>query len=325
MLRERPLIMDGPNRIPLFGILHEPEVAFEPRVAVQLLNPGLKSRVAPNRLNVELGRRLAAVGYFVMRFDPPGVGDSGGDLGEHPLPDLWQRVQLGEFVEATRRANAVLALASDADEIVCIGNCGGAITALLSSRDEPRVRRLVLLDLPVTVRERDLKRQKTVRGKAQGRKVLRNYLRRARDPRAWLRAAGLRSDFRTIGRALRARFLQEQASDVVATPGDGEVLNPHFTSSFESFHERGGAALFVNAGNYDNTFTFNRLFGDPHLGPGKAYGDRHRRVEIPNANHVYGAPEWRAELTETVLGWLAEETVAPGRDNADRAGTVSRS
>ena len=73
MSAERTVVVEGPAGTPMVGILHEPATPLAPRVGINLLNPGLKSRVAPNRLNVMLARRLSELGYFVLRFDPPGI------------------------------------------------------------------------------------------------------------------------------------------------------------------------------------------------------------------------------------------------------------
>ena len=317
---ERAVVIPGPAGAPLFGILHEPERPLEPRVGVNLLNPGLKSRVAPNRLNVVLARRLCELGYFVLRFDPPGVGDSDGDLAEEILPELWQQVQRGAFVEATRLANDAFAAECRLTEIVGVGNCGGAITALLEARNDRRVRRLVLIDLPVTLRDTDLGNQKQIRGARHGGKVLRGYLRRMRDPQAWLRLLTLRSNLRVIGQAMRARFVDpvrdagRKADSSTPPPSGiapGEVLSAPFLEAMTAFHDRGGTALFVNAGDYDNTFVFDRLFAERYLREGSDWVSRHARVVVAGANHVYGTIEWRATLRNTIEDWLSRTAGVP--------------
>lgn len=326
MSSERPVVIAGPAETPMFAILHEPTAPLSPRVGVNLLNPGLKSRVAPNRLNVVLARRLCELGYFVLRFDPPGIGDSAGELREDILPELWQNVQRGAFVEATRVANDAFAAECSLQEIVGMGNCGGAITALLEARTDPRVRRLILIDLPVTLRDTDLGKQKQIRGARHGGKVLRGYLRRMRDPQAWLRLFTLRSDVRVIGQAMRARFV-DPVRDAGKKPdpgtppltglAPGEVLSRPFLEAMTSFHDRGGTALFINAGDYDNTFVFERLFADAYLVPGTSWAARHPRRVLPGANHVYGMPEWRAEVIS-----LAESFLTSGL-SADRSAACS--
>ena len=318
---ERAVVLEGPAETPMFAVLHEPAVPLSPRVGINLLNPGLKSRVAPNRLNVLLARRLCELGYHVLRFDPPGIGDSDGELAEELLPELWQKVQRGAFVEATRLANDAFAAECRLDEIVGIGNCGGAITALLEARTDRRIRRLILIDLPVTLRDTDLGNQKQIRGARHGGKVLRGYLRRMRDPSAWLRLLTLRSNVRVIGQAMRARFVDpvrdgKKPADPQAAPPaglvPGEVLSRPFLDAMTSFHERGGVAFFVNAGDYDNTFVFDRLFADAFLQSDSAWSERHARLVVPGANHVYGTPEWRATLRDAIEGWLSRTASVPG-------------
>ena len=75
----------------IFGIVHIPDLTpfGEKKVGINLLDPGIKYRVAPNRLNIKLARRLCQNGYYVLRFDPAGIGDSEGELPQNVLvPDI---------------------------------------------------------------------------------------------------------------------------------------------------------------------------------------------------------------------------------------------
>lgn len=60
-----------------FGVLTLAAPASPTRPIVILLSAGLLHRVGPFRLHVQLARALAAAGHNVLRFDLPGVGDSG--------------------------------------------------------------------------------------------------------------------------------------------------------------------------------------------------------------------------------------------------------
>src|SRR4030042_6277377 len=105
---EEPVTFKNKNGQKLFGIVHIPEKSFniEKKIGVNLLNPGIKYRVAPNRLNVKLARRLCQNGYYVLRFDPCGVGDSEGELPNNiQVPDIWEKIQTGLFLEETIEAN----------------------------------------------------------------------------------------------------------------------------------------------------------------------------------------------------------------------------
>jgi len=62
----------------LVGIVTQPAPALaNPDLpAVVLLNAGLLHRVGPNRIYVQLARKLAGFGFTVLRFDFSGMGDS---------------------------------------------------------------------------------------------------------------------------------------------------------------------------------------------------------------------------------------------------------
>ncbi len=59
------------------------------------------------------------------------------------------------FVSDVKCSNKLFIDTYGIDKLFLIGNCGGAITALLSSKDFPKSDGLILLDLPVTVNGED--------------------------------------------------------------------------------------------------------------------------------------------------------------------------
>jgi hypothetical protein len=151
-----------------------------------------------------------------------------------------------------------------------------------------------------------------IRGKSHGAWVLAAYFRRLADWRAWLRFVTFRSDMATIGRALRARFLGSDPAQANARPGGGspvdgggedERLNDAFLDAFGMFEARSGAVLFVTAEQDNNTILFDTMFASTHLArPERA--ERHRRINVRHANHIYGLPEWRETLIDSVVEWL---------------------
>lgn len=73
MIREQIIALDDGR----FGILAEPATGQAQRPAVVLFNTGLVHRAGPFRQQVHLARKLAALGHAVLRYDMPGIGDSG--------------------------------------------------------------------------------------------------------------------------------------------------------------------------------------------------------------------------------------------------------
>jgi hypothetical protein len=73
-MRER-VVTFGPGEV-LVGVLTEPERLRPNASAVVMSNVGLNHRVGPQRVWVELARRLAEHGIPSLRFDASGLGDS---------------------------------------------------------------------------------------------------------------------------------------------------------------------------------------------------------------------------------------------------------
>lgn len=342
-MRDRPLILHASGNEPMFAILHEPATPLSPRVGVNLLNPGLRNRMAPNRFNVRLARRLAARGYYVLCLDPPGIGDSGGDLPEDLAWKVQQDVQMGALVAAVRAANRAFASECALDEVVTSGNCGGAITALLEAERDESIARLILLDIPVTLRDIAVDAPRPIYDRRHSAHVLTRYARRMRDWRAWLRLVRLESDYRLIGRALRVglrpgkpgsrppqRASTAAASAVSPRPEGAAAgtaaapetrgseregtMSPRFLGAMRKVHGRGARVLFINSERSKTTFVFDTRFAEVHLAPGGDMHGPHEVVTVPGANHTYSTREWFDGAADAILAWLeATRAVNPAR------------
>ena len=139
----------------LVGIMHEPDgdKFIGEKVGINLLNPGLKNRVAPHRLNVKIARKLCKLGYYVLRSDPHGIGDSEGKFmgSNEPIMDLWGEIQRGSFVDDTISANNILCSSHGIKKVILIGQCGAVVTAGIVGSIDRRVDRLILINTPTTL------------------------------------------------------------------------------------------------------------------------------------------------------------------------------
>ncbi len=131
----------------LFGILSSPaEAAAVDGPAVVILNTGTAHRIGHHRMYVGLARALAAHGYFTLRFDFAGIGDSrpsesGAPLLESNLADIRAALDWLENRHQLRH-------------FVLVGLCSGADYAVMYSNTDKRVVGLTLLDpyVPKTFR-----------------------------------------------------------------------------------------------------------------------------------------------------------------------------
>jgi len=121
--REHPLFL-SPDNV-LFGILTEPSKSEKRRRGVILLNAGADYHIGASRMYVGLARSWAASGYFVLRMDLAGLGDSGTRPGRQANnvfpPDAVEDIRVAIEFLVTRYGIRHLTLA---------GLCSGAYHAL---------------------------------------------------------------------------------------------------------------------------------------------------------------------------------------------------
>lgn len=122
----------------LLGVLTLPDAPSPGAPAVILLNAGLLHRVGPNRLHVEIARRLAEDGYPCLRFDMAGVGDS--------------KIVEGDVLYIERSRQDVIDSMDALEETVGVGRfvlmglCTGAYNAFRAALVDERVVGCALLD-----------------------------------------------------------------------------------------------------------------------------------------------------------------------------------
>ena len=254
----------------LYGIVHVPDGTAPEgrRIEGNLLNPGIKYRVAPNRLNVKLARMLFARGYYVLRFDPEGIGDSEGELpSESPISNIWERIQTGICVSDVKCSNKLFIDTYGIDKLFLIGNCGGAITALLSSMDSHESDGLILINLPVTINGEDKGSsyaENISAGGAYANNAFWGYFQNLKSLESWRRLLTLKSDFRAMTAVLNTVFIRKVMKRETK---DCEIkhLNYEAVNSLNSFLAKDKRVLFILAGNDANSFVLLNKFFPKYL------------------------------------------------------------
>jgi len=140
LLTERPLLLASDPAI--FGILTEPHQRETRRRAVILVNAGATYHVGPNRVYVSLARRWARSGYFVLRMDLAGLGDSGTRSGR-PDNEVFPPAALDDI----RAAVEFVRLHYRIDDMTICGICSGAYHALRAAVAAIPVNRIFMVNL----------------------------------------------------------------------------------------------------------------------------------------------------------------------------------
>lgn len=135
-MRERPIIFYNQGQH-LNGVLHSPADCDALCPAVALFHGFTGTKVEPHRIFVKTARELAAVGFYALRFDFRGSGDSEGDFSEMTIG--------GEISDAIKSIDVLTAMQGvDPERIGILGlSMGGCVAACVSGQNT-RVKSTVL-------------------------------------------------------------------------------------------------------------------------------------------------------------------------------------
>ena len=196
-MSETPWVHEGER--PLQGILTRPGGESLPDVpVVLLLTGGILPRVGPHRFYVKLARRLAAVGFTVLRFDFYGLAtprDTFPDSPSHAERTRDGRLALDDLEarEGFRR-------------FALIGMCRSATPAISLALEDPRVTHGVFINGHYLTEEE----HRLVVPETHNRYRFRHYRERLRRPGSWRRFLTGRTRYgnlaRVVGRRLAARL-----------------------------------------------------------------------------------------------------------------------
>lgn len=292
-----------PNRqgLVLHGMLHEPDAARG--VCVLLLSPGIKGRIGPHRLYLQLAAPLVAAGFHVLRFDYYGLGDSSGELGERAMADMYNSIQGGRYVDDTIAAMDWMGAHHGITKFVGSGLCGGSISALLTARADRRIEALLGIGLPSTL-EGGAENFDRFMTRGQLKQEGRSYLQRILRPDAWGRFLSGKSGYRLIGRALRELFLPSKPQPVAALDSAPDNANPLFAPAFLAMLKDRRPILLTFSSGDRHRYNFGEKFEERYATAIAGIGHAYQVLLIDDANHVLSEPRWIDELLQAALPWL---------------------
>ena len=322
--RIEPVVFPNRRGQQLFGILHHPARERASGVAVLLLSPGVKMRVAPHRLYNKLADRFVEMGLTVLRFDFHGLGDSEGDAPEATLADFYRATQLGRYVDDTRAAMDWMQQRHGVARFVAAGLCGGCLTGLLTAEHDRRIESLLGFSIPVILDGSGVDAARFMTS-TQLQDTRTAYLRRLRfwekDAReSWMRLLTGKSDARLLVRSLTAplaavwRRIRPAPPEAAAAPNDN--TNPRFAPAFFSMVSNGRPVRLVFAGSDRLLAEWNEKFAARHRAQLARYAGTYGVHVIRDANHIFSFPEWQEELYRECCRALADLVPRDAREAA---------
>ena len=268
----------------LIGIVTQPTNELPgTRRGVVLSNVGMHNRIGPFRIWVELARKLADEGFYVLRFDLSGRGDS------EPRPGTVSDQELVEL--DTEEAMSWLADKLRVEEFVLIGLCSGVAAAHALSVKDARVRLAVFID-GYTYRTAGF--------------YVRRHLFRYLQLERWARY------FKYWGYRLGRGKSQIENSPLPA-PRYYSGVNPspaQFRADIERMIKRGAHLLFIYTGEVQESFNgASQLFEMLGRGfPRKGITLDHR----VDADHLFSSVTQREALINRLCEWMTSANSQEG-------------
>ena len=270
-MNERPIFFG--HQANLFGIVTLADAAIQKELAVVFVSAGLLHRVGPNRLYVDLARRLANSGLTSVRFDISGVGDS--ELPEGgPLYIERSRQDVIDTMDAIQDMFGI-------ERFLLIGLCTGAFNAFRVAGIDERVAGAVLLDGYAFPTMRSL---------------IGHYRGRILDPHRWARY---------VQRRIRpwTRLGESDPEDDLVVFENEVVPKQRFATELAALVDRGVPMLMVYTGLGPLAFNYERQLHNafPEIDLDRAMTVRY----FPHADHTFTLPGNRRLLVEAIESWLA--------------------
>jgi len=290
----------------MFAVFHPPNGASSPtkKKGVLLVVPGMNTCIGPHRLYLNLAKELSRYGYWVMRFDPYGMGESFGQFeeekklhGKHYV-DLFYLIENGRFVKDTRRMIDKFYEVTGINQVVIGGLCGGAITSIIAAAQDKRIIAGLLLGVPVELHRPVEKVSLDFNEKL-------NW----RDPAALL-LEGKRKTIDFLGKSKyliklfnayrsikdKSRKEPEKAAEI--------TLSPIFLDSFNLCVRRRKKLLFILSENHESYKIFEKGFKEPYLDKKPIDEELYKIYAVKNADHIFGLKEWEDEMNQVVIDWM---------------------
>lgn len=270
----------------LVGIVTDP-TAESNGLGMVFLNAGFTHHIGPQRLHVQLARRLAALGYTSLRFDYSGIGDS-------PRSSTAKSFADRALAEASD-AFDLLAATRGIERSALFGICWGADNAVRVAAADDRVVGIAAVDFYAIMSTRYF---------------LRFYLRRLLNPRSWANVLrGQSAVFGRIGQLVGSWTKSKSAGDpdlgggVAASADDLLPVRPpeQILAEIERLVERGVHMAFAYAkvgGSYDRyVIDFKQRMTE------LAQTGRLRVEVFDEADHIFTLLHSQAKLGDFVEAW----------------------
>lgn len=268
----------------LVGIITQPDKleVNTRRPALILCNAGLVHRVGPHRLHVRLARRLAGLGFTVIRFDLSGLGDSLARIDNMPY-------QESTIIDVQKVMDQITEM-TGIEKFCLLGLSSGALLSLKTALRDDRVTGAGILNPHGFVRSSEW--HEHVEELSASRIYTDNLFR----PQSWLKAITGKTNYRRLFSAIWYRLSHTQA-DSRKISAEAESLGPEI----EAFLKKSIRILLLFSDADRSMDNFSELFGKQW---DKTLGKNVQKSIIEDANHTFANPVHQQRAIEVIENWM---------------------
>lgn len=290
----------------LRGVFHSPEKSnFNGRKDIIIFpNSGLMSAEGDYRSHYRIANYLTQKGFYILRFNPSGIGLSDGYIAECRQRDLFGQIETGLFVNDIRAAANFVQSTGRFDSITLSGICGGAISSFLAAAQLNEVNYVIPIGIAVIL-DTDKVEYDSRMPKEEARFLLSMYIRKLFSPDSWFRFIMLKSNVSMIKKSIFNIFHRDISYADNNKLNTSLQTNPAFFDAARQLFAKKKRILFIFGDSDNFWWEFESLFLN------KYYMDRNKLpfdfYLVSRGNHMLSWTEMQLDAAAKIFNWLKNE------------------
>ncbi len=307
---KKAIVIPNRNKESMYTILSMPKTEVAEKKFIVFCNAGLVNKSGSGDVFRLIADILSKQGYYVLRFDQTGVGQSKGEIAHNVLNKIvFRKIQSGVFEQDTVDVVDWIQGNYAGAKIYLLGYCGGCISAILACVSRiNKISGLIFLALPVLYSSLDKK--SNIMREFDAWATCRLYIKKLLKPENYVRLLRGESDFNLIKGSFVSltRHFKKNIYCWAFRNKDGipdnDLFNWFFWEAFKKVMVNQKKVLILMASLDNETSEFNREFKTKVLDKREDYSKLCKLHYLEKTDHSLMFEESRNYLIKLLLKWL---------------------